>query len=75
MHRFFWKKLVLFRTLFCQDQEPDQDRSFTLNFNTRITFYILNRQIEFGLDPRTPLKDIVSTDRQTDRRSAFGLQI
>ena len=67
---------------FCQNQSPDQDQDheFTLDFYTRPTFHTQKTPTKFCLDPLTPSKVIVSTnrihvrtarqpDRQTDRQA------
>ena len=63
------KKLILFRNIFCHDQDPDQDsdQDFTLNFNAKTTFDTIKRLTKFDLNIHTFSKVIVSTDRWTDR--------
>ena len=50
---------------FCQlsFQDKDQDQDFTFNFENRTEFYTCKGPTKFCLDPRTPLRIIVSTDR------------
>ena len=40
-----------------------KDQDFTLDFNTRPTFYVQKKPTKFGLNPLTPSKVIVSTAR------------
>ena len=63
------KKLILFRNIFCHDQDPDQDsdQDFTLNFNAKTTFDTIKRLTKFDLNIHTFSKVIVSTDRWIDR--------
>ena len=69
---------------FCENQYSvqDQDHDFTLDFNTRPTFYVQKIPTKFWLDPLTPSKFIVSTskvhvrtarqpDKQTDEYFFF----
>ena len=67
---------------FCRNQNPvqdqDQDHDFTLDFNTRPTFYTQKTPTKFCLDPLIPSKVIVSTAKvhvQTDRRNFFLLLV